>query len=88
MGKNIYPINGSTPAQEKIAINLAADTTLNVPAKLLYVGTGGTVVGRAPGSLTDVTYVNVPNGSYLEGYFEVIKSTANGTTAANLIAEC
>ncbi|WP_310534966.1 hypothetical protein [Novosphingobium sp.] len=87
MGKNINSINGISPALEKIAVNLAGDTTFAIPAKAIFVGTGGTVIGRAPGSSADVTYKNVANGQLLDGYFEIIRSTANGTTAADLVAE-
>lgn len=87
MGKNINAINGTTPAQEKIAVNLGGDTTFAIPAKAIYVGTAGNVVGRAPNSSADVTYKNVAAGTYLDGYFEIIRSTANGTTAADLVAE-
>ena len=87
MGKNINPRSGSAPAEEKIAVSLASDTTFPIAAKALYVGTGGTVVARAPNSAADVTYKNVASGQVLDGYFEIVRSTANGTTAADIIAE-
>lgn len=87
MGKKIYESNSISPANEKIAVNLGGDTTFAIPAKAVYVGTAGNVVGRAPGSSADVTYKNVAAGTYLDGYFEIIRSTANGTTAADLVAE-
>lgn len=76
-----------SPAQEKIAVSLAGDTTFGTPAKGLYVGTGGTVIVRAPGSAADVTYTNVPNGGYIDGLIAIVRSTANGTTASALIAD-
>ena len=87
MGKTINPNTAITPANEKVAVNLGADTTFPVPAKGIYVGTGGTVIVQAPGSATTVTYKNVPNGGYIDGWIETVKSTANGTTAADLIAD-
>lgn len=76
-----------SPSQEKIAVSLAADTTFAVPAKGLYVGTGGTVIVRAAGSAADVSYLNVPNAGYIDGWISIVRSTANGTTALNLIAD-
>ena len=76
-----------SPAQEKIAVSLAADTTFAVPAKGLYVGTGGTVIVRAAGSAVDVSYLNVPNGGYIDGLISIVRSTANGTTASNIVAD-
>lgn len=87
MGKKIWPSDGVSPANEKVAVNLGGDTTFAVPAKGIYVGTGGTLIVRAPGSDADVTYRNVPNGGYIDGYIEIVRSTANGTTASNLIAD-
>lgn len=87
MGKIINPNTAITPANEKVAINLGADTTFVVPAKGIYVGTGGTVIVRAPGSAADVTYKNVPSGGYIDGWIEILRSTGNGTTALDLIAD-
>ena len=87
MGKAVYGGSAISPANEKIAVNLGADTVFGAAAKGIYVGTGGTVVVRAPGSAADVTYKNVPNGGYIDGYIEIVRSTANGTTAADLIAD-
>lgn len=54
----------------------------------LYIGTGGTVIAAmlddAPG--VTHTYKNVPSGSTLAGKFVLVKSTGNGTTAADIIA--
>jgi hypothetical protein len=76
-----------SPANEKIAVSLASDQTFPIPAKGLYVGTGGTVIVRAPGSSADVSYVNVPNGGYIDGLITIVRSSANGTTASNLVAD-
>ena len=87
MGKIINPTTAINPANEKVAVDLANDTTFPVPAKGIYAGTGGSVVVRAPGSVDYVTYKNVPNGGYIDGWIEIVRSTANGTTAADLIAD-
>ena len=76
-----------SPSHEKIAVSLAADTAFGAPAKGLYVGTGGTVIVRAPGSATDVTYKNVPNAGYVDGWIAIVRSTVNGTTAADIVAD-
>lgn len=77
----------TSPAEEKIAVNLATDVVFPAWCRGIYVGVGGTVIARAPGSTAFVTYQNVPNGGYLDGYFAEVKSTANGTTASGLIAD-
>lgn len=83
----IHETSAVSPAKEKIAVNLAADTTFPIPAKGLYVGTGGDVVLRAPGSSADVTYKNVPSGGYIDGYIHIVRGTAGGTSALHLIAD-
>lgn len=56
----------------------------NRGVKGLYIGTGGTVVGRVAGDTTDRTFVNTQSGSVLPVAFTVIRQT--GTTASNMIA--
>lgn len=87
MTNPVHASSAISPAREKIAVNLGADTTFPIPAKGIYVGTGGSVVVRAPDSAADVTYKNVASGGYIDGYIEIVRSTANGTTALDLIAD-
>lgn len=56
-------------------------------ARELFVGTGGTVIAvmRGDGG-TPHTYKNVANGQVLSGDFVTVKSTSNGTTAADIVA--
>jgi hypothetical protein len=44
-------------------------------------------IGPPRGISYERTYLNVPNGSYLDGEWILVKSTANGTTASGIIAE-
>lgn len=87
MTQPVHASSAVSPAREKIAVNLGADTTFPIPAKGIYIGTGGNVVVRAPDSAVDVTYMNVPSGGYIDGYIDVVRSAANGTTAADIIAD-
>jgi hypothetical protein len=84
----------NSPPSMSCDVTLGAD--FNVVAALggfaatrLYVGTGGTVVGRFIGDPAGQfrTRKNVPNGAYLDGRWEIVRSTGNGTTAADIIAE-
>lgn len=52
--------------------------------KGLWVGSGGTLVGRLMGDTADRTFTNIGNGSYLPFKFRIIKAT--GTTASDLVA--
>lgn len=53
--------------------------------KFLYVGTAGNVVLRSIDGAADVTYKNVPAGSYLTVRAKFIRAT--GTTAADIVIE-
>lgn len=56
-------------------------------ARRLWVGTGGNVVAQKRGDDAPHTYKNVASGSYLDGWWILVKSTSNGTTAADIVAE-
>ncbi len=73
------------------SINLSGDTDLTAVyaqgyAKRIYVGGAGSVKVDTIGA-TGVTYTAVPVGTWLRGTFTKVYSTANGTTATNLVAE-
>jgi hypothetical protein len=77
--------------RSSIAVTLSADFDLTSHfvsgyCRELYIGTGGTVVAQLVGDSATQTYVNLPNGSFLHGYFTIVKSTGHGTTASNIIA--
>lgn len=74
-----------------VAVNLAADFDLTQQfacgfARELYIGVGGTVIAQLQGDAAPQTYLNVPSGSYMHGIWTLVKSTANGTLATNIIA--
>lgn len=66
-----------------ISITASDATTYNEPnLQALYIGTGGTlVVTTADG--TDITFTNLPNGSWLPIVAYKVKST--GTTASSIL---
>ncbi len=63
----------------------ATASQLGVSTRRLYIGTGGTFIGRMAGCQADVTYVNVPNGSYLDGNWTSI--TGTGNSCAGIVSE-
>lgn len=73
------------PARAPFAI-VPSDTQVLPPIiKGIYVGTGGTVVLRGVESNSDVSYVNLPDASYIAVCASHVRAT--GTTATNLIGE-
>ncbi len=58
-------------------------TFLGVP-RAIYVGVGGIVIASVDG-VHFHTFKGCPDGSYLLGAFKVVKSTADGTTATDLV---
>jgi hypothetical protein len=72
------------------AISLASDYTPTHPIRAIWVGSVGNVkVDMAGGTGTGVVFNSVPNGTFLvPGGMRVSKvySTANGTSASNLVA--
>jgi hypothetical protein len=51
----------------------------------VYIGSGGNLVLRARNSDADVTYLNLPDASYVT--VDPIYVRATGTTAAGLVGE-
>lgn len=85
IASNQSPVRtNSEPASSAAAVNLASDTTPAFAVRGVYVGTGGTVkVDLATG--TGISFLNVPDGTLLPIQATLIYSTANGTTASNLV---
>lgn len=81
---NLFLYNESAPTSPAIFLIevTPADADLDYVCRMLYVGTGGTVVVRDKAG-TVVTHTNVSSGSYL-GPFAIDRVTA-ATTATNLI---
>lgn len=81
------------PPSRTADVTLGADfdiiAALGGPCTCLFVGTGGTVITQSYNDPAGTwrTRKNVPAGSYLTGRYSKIRSTANGTTAADIIAE-
>jgi hypothetical protein len=74
----------SDPSAAPFAIVPHNTNALPRTAKAIYVGTGGTLLLRAPGSDQDVSFVGVPSGMILPVRASHVR--AAGTTADNLVA--
>lgn len=72
-------------AQTGTAVDLGSDTNLAPPCRAIYVGTSGDVKVVLAEDTVAVTFKNVPVG-FLAVSAKTISSTANGTTAADLVA--
>lgn len=70
-----------------LAINLSNDTALSPATQRIWVGGTGNVKVDTVGGQTGVVYTAVQAGTYLTVRATKIYSTANGTTASNLVAE-
>lgn len=77
--------NVNSPSLNPYAVVPSDSEPLPIIPKGIFVGTGGNVVLRGVGSSADVTYRNLPNGSYIAVRAEFVRLT--GTTAQHLIAE-
>lgn len=73
------------PSRAPFAITPSDTDPLPFVTKAIYVGTGGHVSLRGVSAAADVTYRNVPAGSYLEVRASHVRAT--GTTAADLVGE-
>lgn len=73
------------PATDAFVIVPSDTTELTVATKAIYVGTAGHVTVRPIRAAGDVTYRNVPAGSYLTVRANFVRAT--GTTAADLVGE-
>lgn len=75
----------SSPAALAFAITPNDTAELITATKAIYVGTAGHVTLRAIGASGDVTYRNVPAGSYLTVRASFVRAT--GTTATDIVGE-
>lgn len=88
------PSNASSDLVPSCAVDvvLTSDFTIDKTvftagyARELYVGTGGTVIAEMLDDATTHTYKNVASGTTISGKFVLVKSTSNGTTAADIVA--
>jgi hypothetical protein len=65
-------------------ITLGADYVAVAPLRGIFVGTGGIVIASVDGTNFH-TFKGCASGSVLVGAFKKVKSTANGTTALDLV---
>ena len=68
-------------ASEAVSVTKSDSTILNGVA--LYVGTGGDLTVTMSGSVVDVVFKNVPDGTFLPIAVEKVKAA---TTAADVLA--
>lgn len=73
-------------AASGIAVDLSSDYTPPSGIRGVWVGTGGNLKVDYVVSGTAITLKNVGSGFELAGQFSKIYSTANGTTAADIVA--
>ena len=73
------------PFSRAVAINLASDTTLASTSRGIFVGGAGNLAITTQGN-DAVTFTGVTAGTIYAIRAKVIKSTANGTTATNIVA--
>lgn len=75
----------AAPSEAPFSITPHDSNALPAIPKGIYVGTGGNVTLRGVGGSADVTYVNLPDASYIAVRAQYVRAT--GTTATNLIGE-
>lgn len=79
--------SATAPIRRAVPVALTSDTDFgaSIP-RGLYVGTSGDIVCSLTGAPSDfVTYRNVPVGEFPHR-LAIIRSTANGTTASDILA--
>lgn len=81
-GRAYKDISGAHGA---VAVSLASDTTLAAGCRALWIGVAGTVKVDCPSFGTAVSFLNVPVGVHPVQCTKVY-STANGTTATDIVA--
>lgn len=80
-----YADSAAGPSTAPFAIVPSNTEPLPDVPKGIYVGTGGTVVLRGVNGVTDVTYKNLADGSYIAVRASHVRAT--GTTATDLVGE-
>jgi hypothetical protein len=71
------------PARDAFAIAPHDSNAITILPKAIYVGTGGTLVGRAVGASADVTFRNLQSGQILDVRLSHVRAT--GTSATDLV---
>lgn len=80
---NPRPVRDATAAPASRSEPVTKGTPLPAGSRALYVGTGGSVIGRLEGDTADRSFLNVANGAVLPFAFQVVTI---GSTAADLVA--
>lgn len=75
--------NPSFPSRVAFAFSPNDLIAIDPIPKAIFVGTGGTIVGRSVDATADVTFLNLQPGQILDVRLEYIRAT--GTTAGNLV---
>lgn len=77
-------VNGlADPARHAFSITPHATNAVQPLPKAVFIGTGGTLVGRPAGSDSDVTFKNLASGQILPVRLQYVR--ASGTTAADIV---
>ena len=76
--------NASTPADYAAAITPHDSTNLPIPARAVYVGTGGDITAIIAAGGNAVLFKNVPGGTILPVRVQRVNATA--TTATDMVA--
>jgi len=89
--KNSPESNQALIPSAAVDVTLTSDFDLTTQfaagyARELVIGTAGHVVATMIGDSAPHTYKNQASGSVLSGKFVTVKSTGNGTTAADIVA--
>lgn len=79
-GSNDTP---QAPARQAFAVTPHATNEVSPLPKALFIGTGGNLVGRAVGSVSDVTFKNLQSGQILDVRLQYVR--ASGTTATDIV---
>ena len=77
-------ISEITPSSSAVAVSLSADTSFSSPPRAVYVGTGGNLKVDMVGGQA-ITFTNVQDGFILPIRVTKVYSTANGTTASDIV---
>ncbi|CAN5506541.1 hypothetical protein BH09PSE4_BH09PSE4_17910 [soil metagenome] len=78
-----YDLAPSNPAERSETIVPHDTNELTAGPRAIFVGTGGTIVGRLKDDAADRTFKNLPSGSFLPLRLKLIKTTS---TAADILA--
>jgi hypothetical protein len=73
----------TSPANELVSITPSDSTVFSPHLRAVYVGVGGNIAIRVPGSNTAVTLIGVPQGTILP--IKVERLMATSTTASSLV---